>query len=242
MARYLKSYYHNTIFKPKQKEFEMKNTLLKTAILLFVGILTLGISSCTSDPISVFDDLAASERFGGNSTTCLDSIEISDLSEEETAELLFMREEEKLARDVYTVLYAKWKQGVFNNISKAEQQHMDALLNLIERYDLEDPVENNEVGAFTNTDLATLYTTLTQQGELSLVDALKVGAAIEEIDILDLYEAIEATDNEDLKIVYNNLLKGSENHLNSFVRVLGRNGVTYSPQYLTQAQYDEIMN
>ncbi len=225
----------------------MKNTFwldskLKTVSLFFVGILTVGISSCTTDPVSVTDNLSATEKFGGNSTTCLDSVEISDLSEAETAELVFMREEEKLARDVYTVLYAKWKQGTFNNISKAEQQHMDALLYLINRYDLEDPVKSNEVGAFTNTDLATLYTTLIQQGELSLVDALKVGAAIEEIDILDLYEAIEATDNEDLKIVYNNLLKGSENHLRSFVRVLGRNGVTYSPQYLTQAQYDEIVN
>lgn len=225
----------------------MKNTFLlnsklKSVSLFFVGILTLGISSCTTDPISAIDDLSSTERFGGSSTTCLDSIPVSDLSEAETAELLFMREEEKLARDVYTVLYSKWNQSVFNNISQSEQQHMDALFTLIERYDLEDPVKSNDVGVFTNTDLAALYTTLTEQGNLSLIDALKVGAAIEEIDILDLYEAIEATDNEDLKIVYNNLLKGSENHLRSFVKVLDRNGVTYSPQYLTQAQYDEIVN
>ena len=37
------------------------------------------------------------------------------LSDAEAATLVFMREEEKLARDVYITLYDQWEHPVFNN-------------------------------------------------------------------------------------------------------------------------------
>jgi hypothetical protein len=87
-----------------------------------------------------------------------------------------------------------------------------------------------------------LYNDLVAQGESSLVEALKVGALIEEIDILDLEEYLEQTDNGDISLVYNNLIRGSRNHLRSFVRTMIRQGQSYEPQRLGEANYDEIIN
>ena len=153
-----------------------------------------------------------------------------------------MREEEKLARDVYLTLYEKWNLAILNNIASAEQTHMEAVKTLMDRYGLDDPAADQDVGEFTNQDLQTLYDQLVEQGSKSLVDALNVGAAIEEIDILDLQKYLAQTDKADIEIVYESLMKGSRNHLRSFVSVLEKNGEIYQPQYLGQDAYDAIVN
>lgn len=116
-----------------------------------------------------------------------------------------MREEEKLARDVYIAMYEKWKIGTFSNISVSEQRHMDAIKVMLDRYGIEDPAQ--EIGLFTNLDLQDLYDWLIEQRMLSEIDALMAGALIEEVDISDLRDAIAETDNVDLKTVYSNLEK-----------------------------------
>jgi hypothetical protein len=171
----------------------------------------------------------------GTGTSVLD-IPASDLNEEEISALLFMREEEKLARDVYNALYAIWGQPTFTNIASSEQMHMDEIKLLLDRYNLADPAL--EPGSFTDPNLGALYDQLVAQGSASLTDALKVGAAIEEIDILDLQERLAQTDNADLQQVFNNLMMGSYNHLNAFVSVLSmQTGETYVPQYLSAEAY-----
>ena len=178
----------------------------------------------------------------GNATgvSVLD-IPASDLSPEETASLLFMREEEKLARDVYDALYETWGQPTFQNIAASEQAHMDEVKLLLDRYNLADPAL--EPGSFTDPNLGALYDQLVAQGSTSLTDALKVGAAIEEIDILDLQERLAQTDNADIQQVFNNLMSGSENHLRSFVGVLfTQAGETYQPQYLSAETYAAIIS
>jgi hypothetical protein len=119
-----------------------------------------------------------------------------DLSEAEVSALVYMREEEKLAHDVYMTLYATWGLPIFQNISVSEQAHTAAVKTLIERYGLQDPAQAT-VGAFTNPDLQALYNELVARGSQSLSEALKVGAAIEEIDILDLQERLAETDHAD---------------------------------------------
>ena len=128
-----------------------------------------------------------------------------------------MREEEKLAHDVYVTLYEQWGLRVFGNISRSEQQHTEAVAYLLDRYDISDPAAGNDFGEFTDADLQALYDQLVAQGSKSVADALKVGAAIEEIDILDLQERLAETDNAAIERVYNSLLAGSENHLRAFV-------------------------
>ncbi|HGY56087.1 MAG TPA: DUF2202 domain-containing protein [Caldithrix abyssi] len=173
----------------------------------------------------------------------IDQYPVEEISQAESDGMVYMREEEKLARDVYKTLYTHWNIRVFNNIPRSEQQHMDAIKLLLDRYQLEDPVGNDSLGVFKNETLQELYNTLTTQGSVSLVEALKVGALIEEIDILDLQRELDDdVDNQDITFVYENLMKGSRNHLRAFVRNLSRQGVEYVPQKLSEEQYLEIIN
>lgn len=146
------------------------------------------------------------------------------LSDHETADLLHMREEEKLARDVYQVLGDRYDAAIFDNIAASEQRHMNAVKNLLDKYELADPAEGNGVGEFTSPELQELYDELVARGEQSLVDAYQVGVDIEVLDIADLEKAIAATDNDDIHRVYDNLLAGSQSHLAAFTAAL--EGVT----------------
>ncbi|MCF6277315.1 MAG: DUF2202 domain-containing protein, partial [Anaerolineales bacterium] len=140
-------------------------------------------------------------------------IAAGELSQPEVDRLIFMREEEKLARDVYLTLYEQWNLSAFQNISSSEQKHTDAVKNLLDLYELADPVVDDTIGVFTNNDLQALYDQLVAQGSLSLADALNVGAAIEEIDILDLQEGLDEANDPNIVMVYNNLMNGSYHHL-----------------------------
>ena len=142
----------------------------------------------------------------------------STLSSTESASLQYMREEEKLAHDVYVTLYAKWGLRVFNNISVAEQRHTEAIVTLLNRYGISDPAAGNPIGVFTNPDLQALYDKLIAEGSVSTAEALKVGVLVEQTDIQDLKTHISETTKADILQVYNNLLSGSQNHLRAFTR------------------------
>lgn len=164
------------------------------------------------------------------------------ISAEENTDLTFMREEEKLARDTYLTLYALWDLTVLSNISSSEQIHMDALLKLLKKYKLPDPAANTEIGEFTNTDLQTLYNTLIAKGELSSLDALKVGGIIEEKDMRDIKAAIVRSQKDDIDATYENLLCGSRNHLRSFAKNIETvTGAPYVAQILPQIEVDAIL-
>ena len=156
-------------------------------------------------------------------------------------DLLYIREEEKLARDVYQVLGDLYGTRIFDNISQSEQSHMDSLLVHIDRLGLVDPIVDDSTGVFVDEHLQDLYATLVAQGSQDLVGALTVGATIEDLDILDLAIAIETTDDLALADTYDGLMCGSRNHLRSFMGQLDRQGAVYTPQYITQAQFDAIV-
>ena len=147
-----------------------------------------------------------------------------DLDDTIAADLVFVREEEKLARDVYLTLdaiYAPDGVNIFFNIASSEQKHMDAVKNLLDKYGIVDPVTDDAIGVFTDQVLQDMYDELVALGELSLVDALNVGILIEEYDIADLQECIAlGVLPTDVARVYANLLAGSYNHLEAFTKVL----------------------
>ena len=174
-------------------------------------------------------------------STRVAALPLQDLSTEEEVGLVKMREEEKLARDVYQVLYQQWGHQVFANISRSEQRHMDAVKALLDKYNLVDPVTDSQVGVFTDPEMQTLYESLVAEGRSSLVAAFHVGATIEDLDIKDLYELLEKTDNDDIKMVYENLSRGSRNHLRAFTTQLLLSGQSYEAQFLTQEQIDDII-
>jgi hypothetical protein len=185
-------------------------------------------------------------------------LSVQSLSQEEIDRLLFIREEEKLARDVYLALAEIWDAPIFTNIAQSEQQHMDAVGQLIEKYGLEDPVTDDTPGAFTNPTLQRLYIDLVSSGDVDLgyvapgllidgggtsqLAAYKVGAFIEEFDIIDIQHAIGETSHSDVENVYENLVRGSRNHLRSFVGQIEATGEDYEPVVMTVSDYDAIIN
>lgn len=163
------------------------------------------------------------------------------LDESEIDRLLFVREEEKLARDVYRVLYAEWGNLVFANIAESEQAHMDAMANLLDFYGVDDPVTSDETGAFSSHSIRDLFEELTERGSISNAEALLVGGFIEEYDILDIWAASDTTHEERIERVYQNLYEGSYNHLDAFVHNYeSLTGEVYAPQLLTEDQYEYV--
>jgi len=152
-----------------------------------------------------------------------------------------MRQEEKLARDVYLTLYDKYGLRIFANIAKSEQRHTDTVKYLLDKYGVEDPVTDDTVGVFKDAEFTNLYNQLVAQGSQSVVDALKVGATIEDLDIKDLEDEIAKTDKYDLQIVFSNLKRGSYNHMRAFVAWLNYYGSDYQPQFISQDEFDSIL-
>ncbi|MBZ4210034.1 MAG: DUF2202 domain-containing protein [Rhodoferax sp.] len=229
----------------------MKTHLTKLTVALLA---TLVMSACGGG------DNATSASYGGpalvvdasgyssfNSTALgltLAALPIETLSVAEQASLAFMREEEKLAHDVYAQMDARWGAStrVFGNIANSEATHAEAVRQLLLRYTLVDPAATLAAGLFQNSTLQALYTQLATAGAISLIEALKVGAAIEEIDMIDINTALLNIDNQDIRLIYDNLLKGSRNHLRSFVSNLSNQGVTYVPQYMDALAYAAIIS
>ena len=161
----------------------------------------------------------------------------------EEADLLFTREEEKVARDTYLTLYEQWDLTVFSNIASSEQSHMDAILKLLLKYNLPDPAANNGIGEFTNQTLQALYNTLIAKGAVSGLDALEVGGIIEETDMRDIQAAIDRAQHEDIKKTYATLMCGSRNHLRSFAQSIEPlTGQPYVAQVLTQDEVNAILD
>lgn len=168
---------------------------------------------------------------------------VSVLSSEETADLLFMREEEKLARDTYHTLYETYGLPVFANIESSEQSHMDALLKLLEKYQLNDPAAGNAIGEFTDPELQALYDQLIAMGDRSSLDALLVGGIIEETDMEDIQAAMDRAVQADIVNTYDNLLCGSRNHLRAFAdNIEAMTGRPYKAQVLEQDEVDAILD
>jgi hypothetical protein len=138
------------------------------------------------------------------------------LTDDEKYWLTWLREEEKVARDVYLSFNDTWNLRIFNNIAASEQKHMDATKALLDRYSIPDPAADTGIGEFTNPDLQQLYDDLIRQGSISKAEALRVGVTIEETDIDDLNDAIATAEHNDIETVYSNLLQGSLHHLDAF--------------------------
>ena len=148
-----------------------------------------------------------------------------------TDTLTHMREEERLARDLYTALGDKHGQvAPFVNVARSEQAHFDAMGALLTRYALTDPAAGKEAGSYTEPALQALYDRLLASGSEALAKAYEAGITVEKQDIADLKAAISQTTRTDVQAVLTNLLRGSENHLAAFAaardgKVVGaRNG------------------
>jgi hypothetical protein len=207
----------------------MKNLLFTRLIAFVILILALpSLLACNEDNVN--EDNTVSDN----------SIVSQTLTDSDKEALLFMLEEEKLARDTYIYLNDLWSVNQFANIKNSEQTHMDAVENLL--------IQNNiaysilPVGEFADQNLQNFYNQFVADGAISLSIALQIGATIEDLDIVDLEDYMDLTTNTDLISVFEGLQCGSRNHLRSFISAIENNGDIYSPQFLSEDAYNAILN
>jgi hypothetical protein len=143
------------------------------------------------------------------------ALPVQAITPAEATGVLAMKQEEKMARDVYQALAVRWDNAVFRNIAVSEQRHMDAMDALIARNGLVDPTPA-EPGKFTIPELQKLHDDLVLRGGTSLTEALRVGVLIEETDIADLKEVLAVTQDATIQRVMGNLLRASGQHLRAF--------------------------
>lgn len=167
-------------------------------------------------------------------------INTTELNQTDEDALLFMLEEEKLARDTYEYLDNLWSINQFGNIKKSEQSHMNAVANLLTQSNV--TYEILPYGEFINTEIQNLYDQFVDDGSISMNNALIIGATIEDLDIRDLQDYIDVTSNVAIISVFENLQCGSRNHLRSFISAIENLGGSYVPQYISQEQFDNIIN
>lgn len=190
--------------------------------------------SVDADGVSTIDAAALAAQ--------LSTYPLSPLSTAEADSLAFMREEEQLAHDVYAVSATLWNPPIFDNITVSEATHSAAIKSLLDRYQLPDPLAGLANGTFKTPSFQQLYDALVATSQVSLIEALKVGVQIEELDIRDITAQKANIDNADILMVYDNLLRASRNHLRAFMKVLTLQGGTYVPQYISQSAFDAIVN
>ena len=201
----------------------MKKSQLLPLTLVVILIFSLSLfSSCSDDNDDINDDLTN-----------------QSLSEDDKSALLFMLEEEKLARDTYIYLNDLWAINQFNNIKDSEQTHMNLVEDLLIQNNIEYSIE--PVGEFQNQTLQNFYDQFVIDGAISSSNAMQIGATIEDVDIKDLQDFLDITTHLDLVAVFESLQCGSRNHLRSFIQGIENRGETYAPQFLTQEEFDAII-
>lgn len=219
---------------------------LKLSLLVVFVVTLIGCSSGSDDSptegSSTADDQSSDTSLAGTNDAAEQTQRADDpLDNGEIQHLVFMREEEKLARDVYLALGAKYPTlKIFGNIAKSEERHTCAVCDKLNLYGIEDPVDSDNIGVFSGVEYGPYFTEkyqqLVERGELSELEALYVGAFIEELDMIDIVQCpkaiIEAdnglddaddcgldyTDNEEVAKTLTSLLEGSKGHLRAFVK------------------------
>ena len=219
----------------KARSLSASVLFLAAAVLVaFTGVVAASAGGSSVDEAG--STPAAPEAVSSNAIDASDALTTADIEG-----LIFMREEEKLARDVYLTLGEIWNAPILSNIAASEQRHMDAILGLLDNYGLDDTMYAETIGRFENHDLQEMYDDLVSVGSDSIEAALEVGAIIEEVDIVDLDEYLGRTTAEDISRTYENLLRGSRNHLRAFVSQLEAAGVDRAPYLLATEDYESIL-
>lgn len=222
----------------------MKKHLIRSACAaaLLVSLLACGGGSGDAPAVMSVDSAGITTLSAAGLNAALTAYPLSALSSAEAASLVYMREEEQLAHDVYAKSATLWAPPIFSNVASSEATHSAAVKTLLDRYQLADPLDGLANGTFKTPAFQALYDGLVAASRVSLIEALKVGVEIEELDIRDISAQKAGIDNRDILMVYDNLLAASRNHLRSFMKVLIQEGGTYVPKYVTQAQFDAIVN
>lgn len=174
--------------------------------------------------------------FAGNS--------FSQINQSDRDALIYTMQEEKVANNFYTAMQSLYGMNVFENISKAETMHMKHVKTLLDDFGIDNPVTGKyeAAGSFMDAGLEKMYNDMISVGNISVTDALKESAKFEEMDIRDLKAFVESTQNTSIKSTLNMLINASGNHLRAFVKNLRTRGIEYTPQYLSQEEFNGMIS
>lgn len=192
-----------------------------TLIVVIVSVLVLGggyfilNNTLNKSPKSTTE----SQPTTSQTTTPATNVPPTTATKSTNEQLLYLIEEEKLAHDVYTVMYQKYGSNVFGNIIQSESTHEARVLVLLQARNIPDP-RSTELGVFKNQELQTFYNQLIEQGNKNLTEAYKVGVTIEEKDIADINTQLATASDQDVIALLESLRSGSENHLQAFNKQL----------------------
>ncbi len=216
----------HTSCRPQSRKRPLLPMLIAGGILVLILILVDGKDSARS-PLTAIP-VANVNNIGGPTTV-------------EQQNLVFMREEEKLAWDLYREMHQIWGLSVFKSVSGEEKEHMKKMLGLLQMYNIPDPVQGDVPGRYVNVYISDIYQSLSQQGRRSVQDALKVCALQEEINILDLIRVSQSATQPKVLEVYAELQRNSISHLRSFAHSLEILGIRYQGVKIPQNTIDSIV-
>ena len=199
---------------------------IATAVVVLASVVAIAVVAVGSDtPTPVADTGAPSGQSAASSPPTIasqapvtTSSASASLAPEQAAALAYLREEEKLARDVYLVLAGTSGDRRFTMIGRSEQQHYDMVGELLAAYNVPDPALGRKPGSFTDPALQVAYDDFIRRGAASREAALAVGREIERMDLADLAERRSDLPQADIRAVLDRLATGSERHLAAFSR------------------------
>ena len=223
----------------------------KIKCLLTFLILAISLTSCDKEseflPRSV--DMLDVDRATGYSKinfsfarTHINNLPFEVLSHKEEQGLMFLREEEKVITDFYTTIRNTWDNLILENLGSSEKTHFNATVILVNKYSLIDPIDQFGVGEFPNAGMQAYYDYLISEGNKSVEDTYKMASLAGEANIVSLKNQLSRiTNNQDFRLLYNNLMATSRNHLRITVNHFERLGGTYVPRILNEMDFREIM-
>ena len=178
---------------------------------------------------------------GQNFMACV-NMPKEDLNDAEKEWMNKMALEEKMAYDFYYMMFNKWNMPAFERIMNAELNHKTLMVKMLEKYGMDNPVNDQLIGQYDDKTLQDLYNDLFSRGNTSLKDAFIAAAELEELDYLDLQKALEAADNADLRVAFTNLQRGTTHHLNAMVMQLKRlYDYDYEPKHMDKETFDKLI-
>ncbi len=161
------------------------------------------------------------------------------ITETEAGDLQLLREEEKLARD----LFRDWsdRSELFGAVAHSKQLHFEIVGALLQRHQVTDRTLGGE-GLYVFPQLQTLHQELLARGGSTELEALAAGAELHERDLVGLEEAAGRSQLEDVRASLAEIQRGARNHLRGCVEELALQGVDYAPRLLSPEAFAAIIN
>jgi hypothetical protein len=149
--------------------------------------------------------------------------------------------EERMAYDLYGEFYERWALSVFKKVQEREAKHVWCVERIMDNYGF---TYNTNVisGSYPDKEIQKIYDELTVKGCISDLAALEAAAYIKEKHISQLRERIRYQEDEYIVKVIFLMESAAQSHLRAFVKSIRLSGSDYSPVFLTDDEFRNIMD